>query len=149
MKKGTPLYYPRKGVGFFEPQNVKVIYNRESIEIFPNIWLSEFPSILAIERGLVIDTGENKYLFLGCSHGGVLTHIEKAKEIFGTIYGVIGGFHISTKYEGINTAEGLNNLGIEYIATLHCTEDKAVEGLKEKFDGTIERGGTGKILELK
>jgi len=147
VKKGTPLYYPSNTIKFFKPENLKIKYTRESMEIFPDIWLSEYPSILAIERGLVVK-GTHNYLFIGCSHGGVITHVEKARQLFGNIYGVIGGFHISTKYEGVNTANELNRYDVKFIATLHCTETRAVEGLKEYFKGKIDTGGSGKIINL-
>ena len=148
IKPETPLYYPNKKIGFFTPENMKIIFSRESKEIFPNIWLSEFPTILSIERALVIKSNDKNFLLVGCSHGGVILHIKKAKELFGDIYGVIGGFHISTKDEGISVGNSLNDENIKYICPIHCTQKPAIEGLKKTFKVFIDRGGTGKIIDL-
>ncbi|MFW9835754.1 MAG: MBL fold metallo-hydrolase [Candidatus Thorarchaeota archaeon] len=67
------------------------------------------------EQSLMVQTPKGLVIVTGCSHPGLDTILNFAKD-FGTIYGVAGGFH------GFDKLEILRDLGM--IVPCHCTRRK-------------------------
>lgn len=86
------------------------------------------------EQALVIREREGIYLFSGCSHRGVMSAIEAAKEIFPEekVAMVISGMHLyeadhKSRAEVIN---GILAADVEKVMPVHCTGMEAICELK-------------------
>jgi len=89
------------------------------------------------EQSLVLKGTHGWYVLVGCSHPGV-ENILKSAQQFGTIVGLVGGFH------GFNSFSVVENL--DYICPCHCTVHK--KRLKKAFPDKISSCGVGKNLDL-
>jgi len=67
------------------------------------------------EQSLVLDSGKGLYVLAGCAHPG-LSAILSAASSFGTVAGIIGGFHDSQEYELLKN--------MKVIGAGHCTVHK-------------------------
>ena len=99
------------------------------------------------EQSLVIDSDKGLLIFNSCSHTGPEIIISEVKEAFPDkkIYGYLGGLHLWDRPEDYvrNTARTFKESGIEYIATGHCTKNRAYRILKEELGDKIEQFRTG------
>lgn len=86
----------------------------------------DFEEDRVIDEQFVIVKGDKGiYIFVGCSHPGILNCIAYAKELFpnDNIYAVIGGMHLEkhSAEQLAQVAGGLQCIGIENILPMHCT----------------------------
>lgn len=89
------------------------------------------------EQFLAIKEDERVYLFVGCSHIGVMSQIEYAKKCFNQdVYMVIGGLHLlgSDEKTIYKVIEGLKKEGVRKIAPMHCSGLKAICKLETAFE---------------
>ena len=104
------------------------------------------------EQSLVLETDRGLLIINSCSHGGVANIVDEIRRTFPDrkIYGYIGGFHLfnKTDEEIIRVAEGLKDIGLDYICTGHCTKDHAYAILKEKLQDRMHQLRTGLIIEI-
>jgi 7,8-dihydropterin-6-yl-methyl-4-(beta-D-ribofuranosyl)aminobenzene 5'-phosphate synthase len=89
------------------------------------------------EQSLVVSTEKGNIIVTGCSHPGLDVIVKKART-FGSVYGVIGGFHGFDDYPVLQ--------GIPMIVPCHCTEHKTE--IKERYPDTCEIGFAGKIITI-
>lgn len=103
------------------------------------------------EHSLAINV-KNKGLMIlvGCSHPGVCKIVQQAQKITENkpIYGVAGGFHISSKEEGIKTSECLNEANLSLISPCHCTGETAKKTMKEILGKKYMENGSGTIITI-
>ncbi|MGM0510898.1 MAG: MBL fold metallo-hydrolase [Thermoplasmatota archaeon] len=90
------------------------------------------------EHALILDTDEGYVLLTGCAHPGLGNMMDKAEELSGDLYGVIGGFH------GFNDVERLEDL--ESIIPCHCTKYK--KKIIERFPDKTKNCSAGCIFEF-
>ncbi|MHB8124984.1 MAG: MBL fold metallo-hydrolase [Desulfitobacteriaceae bacterium] len=89
------------------------------------------------EQFLIITGREGIYLFVGCSHPGILNCLAYAKQLFSCskISGLIGGLHLE-KYSNRQLQDLVSALklaGVEKIVPLHCTKIQASYLLESSF----------------
>lgn len=113
---------------------------------------------LAHELFLAVKGREGVVVLTGCAHKGVLNILMTAKEKFGDIKGVIGGFHLDGKERfGIMRkrvpdmelnaiSKYINNNRIKNVYTGHCTGERAQERL-ELF-ARVKKLYAGKVIEI-
>jgi len=89
------------------------------------------------EQSLAVDTTKGIVVITGCAHPGLEKIIDKART-FGTIYGVIGGFHGFSKLEKLK--------GIELIAPCHCT--RHIQKIKQKYPQQFREIKAGTIIKV-
>lgn len=107
----------------------------ESRELFTGYYTTG--ELKGIEQSLVIKGEKDNVVICGCSHPGLENIIEKARE-FGTVYGVIGGFH------GFDKLTALED--IKVIAPCHCTQHKLE--IAKRFPESCMDCKTGTIFEM-
>ncbi|RCX17902.1 7,8-dihydropterin-6-yl-methyl-4-(beta-D-ribofuranosyl)aminobenzene 5'-phosphate synthase [Anaerobacterium chartisolvens] len=107
------------------------------------------------EQFMIVNGSEGIFIFVGCSHPGVLNCVAYAKYLFPdtNICGLIGGMHIE-KYNTDQLDEivaGLKSAGIEKIAPMHCSGVLSSCFLKSKFGDScfLLNSGDELILEKK
>ena len=115
----------------------------------PQGWI---PDDFSHEQCLVADTEKGLVIVSPCSHGGVPNIINEVKASFPgkKVYGIIGGFHLFNKPddEVRALAAEIENTGIEYVCTGHCTKDRAYSILKEELGDKIQQMNVGLCMEF-
>ena len=103
------------------------------------------------EQCLVIRLGEERYLFSGCAHHGILNILDRYRMLFGgEPSGVFSGFHMMKKdgytWEDMNqildTALALNRTDTSYY-TCHCTGTEPYELMKKLMGDKLAYIHTG------
>ncbi len=93
--------------------------------------------MIADEQMLIIRGNEGIYIFVGCSHVGIINCITHVKTHFPDerIAGVIGGMHLnSSSDERIQlTIQKLKEMDIKTIIPLHCTGITAICEMKSSL----------------
>lgn len=86
------------------------------------------------EQMLIIKEEEGIYIFSGCSHTGIISVIERAKELFPgeKVAGVIGGMHLYPASHSLRTkvCQRIALEEIPLVVPVHCTGLKAICMLK-------------------
>jgi len=95
--------------------NVNLVEITKVEEISHNIFTTGELGHFIKEQSLIVRTNKGLTVITGCSHPG-LENILKVASRFGSIYGVVGGFH------GFSRLEALK--GIRLIVPCHCTMRK-------------------------
>ena len=108
------------------------------------------------ELYVAIKTKGGVVVLTGCAHHGVLNILMSAKEEFGTISGVAGGFHLSgsgkhgfkkePESEIYAIAKYLENNKIKKVYTGHCTGQKPLEKLS--LLSRVQKMNAGDIIEI-
>ena len=110
------------------------------------------PDDLCHEQSLVIESEKGLLIFNSCSHSGPENIINEVRSAFPDkhVYGYLGGLHLWNQSESNIRAvarEFVDN-GIEYIATGHCTKDRAYRILKEELGNKIEQFRVGFVIDV-
>lgn len=110
------------------------------------------PDDFSHEQSLVLDTDKGLVIINCCSHGGTVNIINEVKETFPDkkVYGLIGGFHLFKKPEKEirEVARAINDTGIEFVCTGHCTKERAYNIMKQELGDKIEMLKVGLSLEF-
>lgn len=110
------------------------------------------PDDFSHEQSLVFDTPEGIVIFNSCSHGGADNIIREVMESFPEkkALALVGGFHLSNKSEDFvrKLAQGIQETGITFVYTGHCTGQKAYEILKEELGSHAVQLMTGLVMEF-
>ena len=100
------------------------------------------PDDFAHEQSLVLFTQKGLLIINCCSHGGVVNIINEVRETFPGehIYGIVGGFHLFNKSdeEIRNVAKAIDETGIDFVCTGHCTKERAYGIMKEILKDKLE-----------
>ena len=114
-----------------------------------NGWL---PDDFSHEQSLVLDTDKGLVIINSCSHGGAANIISEVQTTFPEkhVYGLMGGFHLFNKSndEIRKLAKKINNTGIEYVCTGHCTKERAYSILKEELGDKLEQMKVGYQIDF-
>lgn len=126
----------------------KVYEVSQSQQIFKNIYTTGEMGKTTKEQSLIIRTMNGVVVLTGCAHPGLDKILERSKT-FGSVYGIIGGFHGFREFDLLKE--------ISLIVPCHCTQYK--KEILNIFKEKCKIGGTGfkisfsnehyqKILEL-
>ncbi len=95
------------------------------------------------EQSLVLDTEKGLVIINSCSHGGAVNIINEIRQTFPDkhVYGIIGGFHLfnKTEEEILELAGKINDSGIDYVCTGHCTGGRAYGLLKNELGDKLNQ----------
>lgn len=117
-------------------------------QIAPEVWLTgpietEFMGAPLSEQALVLDLPDGLHIVVGCSHPGIVTIVEHARELFPDrpVALVAGGFHLrSTSEQQVRKiAEALERLGVRKIGPSHCTGGQAVDIFRDRWGQNFVR----------
>lgn len=95
------------------------------------------------EQAVIVKTARGISVICGCAHMGVITLLEKVRELFPgeKFYAVIGGFHLmeqETRAVRYIISE-MKKMGVEKVGPAHCTGYEASMLFKEAYkDNYIE-----------
>ena len=105
------------------------------------------------ERFIAVSVkGKGVVVLTACSHAGVVNVMTHARDCFAdeTLYGVLGGFHLSGGNERIipETVAELRAFELKLIAAAHCTGWRAVNALANAFGDTVAPAAVGKVYRF-
>jgi len=105
------------------------------------------------ERFIAVSVkGKGVIVLTACSHAGVVNVMTHARECFAgeTLYGVLGGFHLSGGNERIipETVAELRAFELKLIAAAHCTGWRAVNALANAFGDAVAPAAVGKVYRF-
>lgn len=153
----------------------RIIFARDDFELMPGVYLiphktpglekigkrekmykkinrKGFPDDFSHEQSLVFDTEKGLVIFNSCSHGGAVNIINEVSQTFPDkkVYGLIGGFHLFNKSaeEVRELARKINDTGISYVCTGHCTKQRAYNILEETLDDKLHQLHVGLEMEF-
>jgi len=143
MKRGLKVYLP-ENVGILETWGLETIVIEKPMEIVENV-LSTGPlkAFSLREQALIIKGNGFNVLIVGCSHPGIDKIVERAFEMVGRIYLVIGGFHGPSKKQ-------LDNISrfSDFISPAHCSGNGAKNYVRNKFNEKYLMVRTGSIIKI-
>ena len=105
------------------------------------------------ERFIAVSVkGKGVIVLTACSHAGVVNVMTHARDCFAgeTLYGVLGGFHLSGGNERIipETVAELRSFELKMIAAAHCTGWRAVNALANAFGDAVAPAAVGKVYRF-
>ena len=110
------------------------------------------PDELLDDQGIVIKTPQGLAVIPGCAHRGLINTLHHAREMTGIqkIYLVAGGSHLITASDEQiwQTISALNEMGVQKLATCHCTGMRANILLSQTFGKNFILNSTGTIINL-
>ncbi len=89
------------------------------------------------EQALLVTSDKGNVVITGCAHPGLGVILRKART-FGTVYGVIGGFHGFDNYPILT--------GIPLIVPCHCTQH--TKEIQARYPDTCDTGFAGKSISI-
>ena len=138
LKDGFEVYLPghqqietKNELYMYGGTQTRFIENYDVITIENNIKLICTKEIY--EQYMLISTPLGGIIITGCAHPGLDKIINYSKK-FGTIYGIIGGFHNFLDIEKLE--------GIKFIAPCHCTS--RIDMIKKRFPQNFVECAAGK-----
>ncbi len=104
------------------------------------------------EQALMVKTESGTAVVTGCSHPGIVTMIEKVKDLFPEkpVVLVLGGFHLKNENSGTirSIASALMKTGVLRVGPTHCTGKDAQIVFRELFGNGYMPLCAGKHLEV-
>ena len=105
------------------------------------------------ERFIAVSVkGKGIVVLTACSHAGIVNVMTHARDCFAgeTLYGVLGGFHLSGGNERIipETVAELRAFELKMIAAAHCTGWRAVNALANAFGEAVAPAAVGKVYRF-
>ncbi|MHA1377921.1 MAG: MBL fold metallo-hydrolase [Candidatus Helarchaeota archaeon] len=154
ISKSTPIYVPignTKAVEGIKKLGFNPIELKEPFKIFEGVFSTGTLGRGVLEHSLVLNIKDKGLLILlGCAHPGIIPIIEHSKRVSGVsdVYGLLGGFHISSKSETEKIMRYFKNLDLKLISPCHCTGDNAKKMIHDEFIKEYVRNGSGLKIEI-
>jgi len=103
------------------------------------------------EQALVIRRSQGIVVVAGCSHPGIVSIVEKAKELTGEkVLAVLGGFHLMshTRQQVDGIVARFRALGVQRVGACHCTGEEAIDAFRKAYGTAFIEMGAGRLVEL-
>jgi 7,8-dihydropterin-6-yl-methyl-4-(beta-D-ribofuranosyl)aminobenzene 5'-phosphate synthase len=104
------------------------------------------------EQSLVIATDKGAIVITGCAHPGIVWIVEEAgKMTSGSVYLVLGGFHLlGETRQGIEkTISRLKALKVANVGPCHCSGDRARELFRMAWGKNYLDVGVGRVIPMR
>lgn len=135
---------PHKTPGLEKIGKREMMYRRKGLSWRADDFSHEQSVVLKTDKGLVIINS--------CSHGGAVNIINEVRETFPEehVYALIGGFHLFNKSseEVLNVAKEINETGIDFVCTGHCTKERAYDILKSELGDKLSQLCVGLVMRF-
>ena len=141
LEKKIPSQIQIKKVAYLEKIDDEVY----TLVLSGGYWLGSIT-----EQILLLKTQKGVVIITGCAHPGIVKIVDKAKELLGPIYMVIGGFHLHHSWccTSAKVVRQFQQRGIKKVAPCHCAGDKAIRQFKDAYDKDFIRIGTGSVIQI-
>jgi 7,8-dihydropterin-6-yl-methyl-4-(beta-D-ribofuranosyl)aminobenzene 5'-phosphate synthase len=100
------------------------------------------------EQGIVLDTPNGAALITGCAHPGIVPMVERACALRGSVYLVMGGFHLHERSPAdvASVVSAFRRLGVRKVAPCHCSGDAAREAFHQEYREDFIPTGVGTVI---
>jgi 7,8-dihydropterin-6-yl-methyl-4-(beta-D-ribofuranosyl)aminobenzene 5'-phosphate synthase len=153
-RSNPPVFVAQSAAGGLRQQypHANVVAIKGPKRIGPGIWLTgpldiEHRGTTLSEQALVIEHPRGLHIIAGCSHPGTVAMVERARDMFPgeAIALVAGGFHLrSTEEKEIREiVDDLQELGVNRIGPSHCTGDRAMRLMRDRWGERFVKLGLG------
>jgi len=129
----------------------KVVPVGQPLELGKGLSLTGTMGVAINEQSLILDTGRGLIIIAGCAHQGIVSVLEKSKQMTGRpIEAVLGGFHLlQTGDAEVGSIIGrFKELGVARVGASHCTGDKAIALFREAYKDRFIELGAGRVLRF-
>jgi len=110
------------------------------------------PDTLMDDQALIVNTGSEMVVILGCAHHGIINTLYHAQTLTGMkqIHMVVGGCHLTGASEERvwQTIAALKDLGVQRIGVSHCTGMQAAVIIAHEFGDSFFFNNAGTRIEL-
>jgi 7,8-dihydropterin-6-yl-methyl-4-(beta-D-ribofuranosyl)aminobenzene 5'-phosphate synthase len=146
-----PESFPRDLKRSVDSSGSEVIDVREPEKICARIQTTGELGEQIREQSLMVETGKGMVVLTGCAHPGIVSILERSKEISGQeVYLVTGGFHLAgmgdPAIRGIISS--FRALGVQKAAPCHCSGERARHLFEEEYGDDYISNGAGRVIEL-
>ena len=154
LRQQTPVYVPCES--FSGIKEIRAAGGTPIICSDPMFLMEEVMSTGEIggsisEHALVINIRDKGLVVLsGCAHPGIVSIVKRAQQASGIskVYAVMGGFHISSKGEGVKVAEFFRELDVKLVSPCHCTGVDAKSTIADFLKSNYVENGSGKVISI-
>ncbi len=125
---------------------------RAPLEICKNVYLTGAMGNSPVEQALVLNTEDGLVVVSGCAHTGVVSMVEKAKEMLDRPVDLVcGGFHLLNMSDAQvrEVIAKLKALGVKRVGATHCTGEKQIALIREAYGTDFVPLGVGRVLEFR
>ena len=122
---------------------------REPEELFEGVFTTGELDRGIEEQSLLVEASEVFCIITGCAHPGIINITKRAKQIIGKeVYLAMGGFHLSgaLRSQISYMAESLLRLGVQKVASCHCSRGESRKLFKDYFGENYIDSGVGKEI---
>lgn len=101
------------------------------------------------EQALALGTDRGLIVITGCAHPGVVSMVERAREVTGRdVLLVMGGFHVALAGDDLlnEIIEGFRAAGVAYAAPCHCSGDRARQLFGGAYGERYVEVGVGSVV---
>ncbi len=123
----------------------------QALKLDEGLSLTGTMGIVIKEQSLILDTSRGLVIIAGCAHQGIVSILEKAKQMTGRpIEAVLGGFHLlqTGDAELARIVGRFKELGVAGVGASHCTGEKAIALFREAYKDRFIELGAGRVLHF-
>ena len=145
-----PKSFPETFRSAVEEKGTKTVTVDEPARIAPGVRSTGVLNGGIPEQSLLVSTDRGVVVLTGCSHPGIVSIVERAREVTGEeILLVAGGLHLLRHEDGDvkKIVERLRELGVRVAAPSHCSGDRAREIFAESYGDRFVDLGVGRVIE--
>jgi 7,8-dihydropterin-6-yl-methyl-4-(beta-D-ribofuranosyl)aminobenzene 5'-phosphate synthase len=127
------------------------VQRKEPVTLCKNVFLTGEMGDQVKEQALVIRTPQGLVVLTGCSHPGIVTIIEKAREVGKeNVYAVVGGFHLLQQPEAAveKIIAQFKQLGVRKVGAAHCTGIPQIEQFRKAYGADFLETGAGRVIRF-
>jgi 7,8-dihydropterin-6-yl-methyl-4-(beta-D-ribofuranosyl)aminobenzene 5'-phosphate synthase len=103
------------------------------------------------EQSLLLSTGSGVTVVTGCAHPGILSTVERAKEMTGRdVLVIIGGFHLFKDSDASvrRIVSRLQELEVRWAAPCHCSGDSAIKRFADAYGDAFLLCRAGAVIPV-
>lgn len=134
-----------------ETSGGKVVPVDQALKLDEGLSLTGTMGVAIMEQSLILDTSRGLVIVAGCAHQGVVSILEKARQMSGRpIEAVLGGFHLlqTDDAELARIIGRFKELGVARVGASHCTGDKAIALFREAYKDRFIELGAGRVVRF-
>ena len=155
LKPETPVYVPssnRSEVKAIEKAGGKAIICSKAKNFLEGFLSTGCLGRWTKEHSLLIKLVNSEFILItGCAHPGVINIVKRSRDLIENfkLKAVIGGFHISSRREGLIVGNFMKENNVETVSPCHCTGTDAKSAIAEVLGANYSRCGSGKSFQFK
>jgi 7,8-dihydropterin-6-yl-methyl-4-(beta-D-ribofuranosyl)aminobenzene 5'-phosphate synthase len=148
----APKSFPESFKARVRTTGAKLIEVSAALEICDGVWSTGEAGQDIIEESLALRTDRGLVLITGCAHPGIVSILEKTKELVGggDVLLVMGGFHLRSESDaGLKKIiKRFKDLGVRRAGPSHCSGDHTRKLFQKEYNKDYVEIGVGAVIAL-